>query len=567
MLQFRKTVTLSPSRVPTRSRIELAELTSRRGDARPIFFLLLLGAIARAGYHVLFSPWWAGDTISYIDASSILSHGYFTDGGRTPGYPLFLALAGWMWSGKDAFFSTGAPGAAIVAAWLQSALGLAAVALVFYSLRALRVREPLAIAGAAFFAVLHAVCQFEMAILAQSLSLFALALGIWLFTRTMARIQEQKSPALSAVLTGIAFSFAVLVRPENLVFFVALIAAPALLWIVLKLRRRDSSQRRAWLIVACALPLAAAPAVLAWMTWNYLGIGRFQITTLTSWNRSSSVYNLFDRVDPKDRVLGDLLVRADLIRNHPEQIPGEKFFKPPARGQVVQDTFIATFYDIVMRRGELPLAPAEVHRSRFGRWIRSFASDERRRFTHRFLSAWRIPAVDERDPNDIGDYVGAVSLRLQMKYPGAWLGNAFRNFFRDGFRFSIGPPAIDETKDPHSFSGGSVVRSASLWNFAAWLNRLEAPVVLIFFMFTLGLALLSPLTLLRSHSPATPDVASSAISLGVVGTFAACCLFASYMPHYGEPHWPAIVICGIYGIDRTLRRISEYQASHTRPPS
>ena len=522
-----------------------------RGEARPVFFILLLGMIVRAGYHLLFAPWWSGDTISYIDSSSILSHGYFTDGARTPGYPLFLALAGVLWNGgKDAFFSTGAPGAALIATWMQSLLGLAATALVFYTLRALRVREPLVIAGAAFFAVLHAVCQFEMAILAQSFSLFALALGIWLFTRTMQAVESDEPVGVRTALAGIAFSFAVLVRPENLVFFVALVSVPAICWLAAKWRGADAAQRRAWLNVACVLPLAAAPLVLAWMTWNYIGIGRFQITTLTAWNRSSSVYNLFDRVDPQDRVLGELLARADLIRNHPDQLPGRSFFKSPAPGQVVQDTFIATFYDIVVRRGEMPLPRADAQRNAFGRWIRSFASDERRRYTHQYLAAWRIPVVAERDPNDIGDYVGAVSLRLQMKYPGAWLANAFRNFFRDGFRFSMAPPPIDETKDPHSFSGGSVTRNRNLWTAAAWLNRIERPVMLIFFVATLGLALLSPFILLRRTPPAMPEVAVSAIALGVIGTFVACCLFACYMPHYGEPHWAAIVICGVFSGDR-----------------
>lgn len=531
-----------------------SESVAGGAGVRPLALILLLAAIARAAYHLLFAPWWAGDTISYVDAGGLLSHGYFTDGGRTPGYPLFLTLAGALWhGGRDAFFSTGAPGAALIATWMQSLLGIAATALVFYTLRTLRVRESLVIAGAAFFAVLHAVCQFEMAILAQSLSLFTLALGIWLFARAARAVEDGASPTLPAVLTGVVFSFAVLVRPENLVFFVALIAVPVLLWLNSTLRDRDSDRRRAWARMACVLPLAAAPAVLAWMTWNYTGIGRFQITTLTSWNRSASVYNLFDRVDPKDRVLGDLLVRADLIRNHPDQVPGEKFFKPPAPGQVVQDTFIATFYDIVVRRGEMPLPPAEVRRNAIGRWIRSFASDERRRYTHQYLSAWRIPVVAERDPNDIGDYVGSVSLRLQMKYPGAWLGNAFRNFFRDAFRFNIAPPAMNEAKDPHSFSGGPVTQNTFLWNLAGWLNRVEAPVVLIFFVLTLAIALLSPFMLFRGKPPGVSDVTASAIALGVVGTFLACCLFACYMPQYGEPHWAAIVICGIYGLDRLVR--------------
>jgi hypothetical protein len=516
---------------------------------RPLLLLLASAAVLRAVYHLIFWPWWSGDTISYLDAGYLLSHGYFTDGARTPVYPLFLALARWVSRAPTSYFD---PASAVTATGLQSLLGVIAVGLVYDTLRKLRVRARLAVAGGLFFALLNGVCEFEMVVLAQSLSLFALVLGSWLYVTTVSRVERGEPFLRLATLTGISFGLAILVRPENAAVFAVLVAAAAWLWF--RTRRDQSSPHRFFGALTVTLPLAAAPLLLGWMTWNYVGIGRFQLTTLTSWNMNSSVYNLFDRVDSEDQVLGELLAKANLIRNHPEKAAGERFWLPAQPGQVVQDTYWATLGEIIRRRKEMPLPPPAETSSRFGKWVRSFGTDDARRYTHTLAAAVRIGETIDRDPNDIGDYMDHVAWKLVRRYPGAWLRNAAANFFREAFRFRFSPPGVSQTLDPHAFEGGTVVRNPSLRNVALWLDRIEAPLMTGLFALTLGLFLLAPWTLVRSPNDNTVfDTIAAALATGVVATFAACCLFACYMPHYGIPYWGTIVICGVYAIDRLGR--------------
>lgn len=540
---------------PDRAAPELPRTRWQQGT-QPILVILICGAAIRALYHILFAPWWSSDTITYVDAGYLLRHGYFTDGARTPGYPVFLRLAHWLSMAPNPYFDGSSMA---VAAALQSGLGLIATVLVYDTLRILRVRKRLVLTGTLFFAVLHGICEFEMAILSQSLSLFALVLAIWLFARAMAKVGQRKNPIALTILTGVALSFAVLVRPENLAFSVALILVVGLLWLRSKFFLASDQRPRSWGVVALALPLALAPMLLAWMTWNYIGIGRFKITTLTSWNMCSSVYNLFDRVEPEDQVLGELLVKAHLVRNHPEMVTGEKFWKPTQHGEVVQDAYWTTIWEIVYRRAEMPIPPPRPTSSGFLFWIRGLGSAEARRFTHAYAAGARIPVVPDKNPNNIGDpnaigeYVNSVSWKLVKKYPAMWLLNVVDNFNREAFTFSLPPPPPSELKDPRSWEDKTVVREQKLWSFAVWWNRLQSPFLTVFFILTLGIALFAPAIVLRANDDSIAcDATVVALATGVVGTYVACCMFACYMPHYGLPHWGAIVICGVYAVDRAL---------------
>lgn len=523
---------------------------------QPILAIIVCGVIIRILYRCLFLPCWYGDTRTYVDAGDLLAHGYFTDGARTPGYPLFLALARWLWPGH---FPDLPFGAALLATALQSILGVVSIVLVYETLRALRVSKKATIAGTAFFAVLHGICQFEMFLLAQSLSLFAVVLGICLFAKTMAGVDRDENPTIRAISTGAAFSFAVLVRPENLVLFLLLALLPGLLWLRSQWLQRENEKSRRLGRVAVLLPMAAAPLLLGWMAWNYIGVGRFQITTLTSWNVNSSVYNLFDRVDPEDRVIGELLSRADLIRNHPEAVPAkERFFVPKVPGQVIQDTYWAVWKQIIDRHAEMPLPPPRTTSTRLGAWIRSLGSTEARKYTHAYAAGAPIHPIPDRDPNEIGDYMASVSWKLIRKYPGAWLHNAFLDFTREGFSFHMGPPPIGDLPDPRSYWDGGVIQNNTLRRLAVWSDRLQAPVLTLLFVLTLGLGSSYPwFVSCWTDRDETCDATAAALALGVTATIAACCLFACYMPHFGVPHWGTIVICGTYAIDRTVRFVAD----------
>ena len=535
-------------------KVSRAEAAASAGsDATGILLVLLCAAVVRFGYHWMMYPSWTFDFWGYVRAAYLLSHGYFTDGARTPGFLLFLTLARWL--DRVPFFDTGA---AIIASGLQSALGVAATALIYYALLALKVRRGMALAGAAFFGASVGVCVFEMLLLPQSLSLFAMTASVALFALTMAAVEKRKRNTALAIATGLMFSAAVLIRPENLVFCIILALVPATLGVVCRWRG-DFDSFRQFGKIALLLPLAAAPAILCWMTWNYIGIGRFRVTTLTSWNMSSAVYNLFDRVGPEDRVLGEWLARADLIRNHPEKVPpSERFIEPTAPGQVVQDTYWATLGVILRHHRDMPLTPLPPS-GRFGTWIRSFGSADARQYTHSMAAGALVPEVAGLDPNDVGDYIGRVSWKLVRNYPGAWLQNGYRNFAREAFRFHMGPPPVEVELEPRSFeNNGSPIHHAALRPVVIWADRLEAPVLAFLFVLTLALGALFPLAIFRRQvGRFAHDTTAAGIAFGVIATFVACCLLACYMPHYGVPHWGAIVICGTYGVDRARRAVGD----------
>jgi hypothetical protein len=157
------------------------------------------------------------------------------------------------------------------------------------------------------------------------------------------------------------------------------------------------------------------------------------------------------------------------------------------------------------------------------------------------------------DPNSIGEYINSVSWKLVKKYPAMWLLNVADNFNREAFTFSLPPPPPGETKDPRAWEGGTVVRHPKLWNCANWWNRLQAPILTLFFVMALGVVLFAPVIILSAGDHRISyDATVIGLAAGVIATFVACCMFACYMPHYGLPHWGAIVICGVYVIDRLL---------------
>jgi hypothetical protein len=272
-------------------------------------------------------------------------------------------------------------------------------------------------------------------------------------------------------------------------------------------------------------------------------------------------------------VLGELLVKAHLVRNHPEMVTGEKFWKATLPGEVVQDAYWTTIWEIVYRRAEMPIPPPHPALNGFLLWVRGLGSAEARRFTHAYAAGARIPVVPDKNPNNIGDpnaigeYINSVSWKLVRKYPAAWLLNVIENFNREAFKFSLSPPPPSEFKDPRSWDGQTVVRERELWSFAVWWNRLQAPFLTVFFILTLGIAFFAPVIILGADDGhIARDATVVALAVGVVATFVACCMFACYMPHYGLPYWGAIVICGVYAVDRVLGVLQSRRCRVPSPP-
>jgi len=498
-------------------------------DWRPLV-ILAVGFLFRLLYHISFKPWWCGDSGHYSLSTVLWTHGYFTDGSRTPIYPLFLGFAQWL--ARVPVAEDLSVSAAELVRDIQCGLGLLAACLIYDALRAVRVKQAVAFGAGLFFATTALVCNVEMGIVTPSLSAFSLVLGIWLYARMMARVGDGESARKLAVLLGFAIAFAVLLRPDNLVFFVAIVLSTGAFAIrSLFLPSRANLARR--LLVVCFLvPLSAAPLILAWMTCNYIGTGRFRITNMMGWQMTQSVYNMYDRVDPEDRVLGGIMT---------------KYYAATNRNGINREYIWLAMGEVKNRAWEMPyLDAADNNRSKLGAWVYSLASDESRRFSNQGSVA-------------LGDYLKRVAWKLIRKNPSAYLHNAADSFLRDSFDFTASHSGTspEEVEDPRAVEGGTVVKSRAGWKVIHAVAAAQAPFLTAFYVLTLAYVLFSPFVLLRNSSGiTTSDVAVTALAMGTEGTFAAFCLLESYHNQYGVPHISVLVVCTGYAVGnfRRIRR-------------
>ena len=504
--------------VPTTSAIEPKHVPSGElRDWRPSA-VLLVGLLFRAIYHITYKPWWCGDSGGYARPFVAWIHGYATEGARTPVYPFFLGFCQWLAGAAPAELLS-RPAAEVVKD-LQSALGLVAACLFYYTLRALRVNKNLALAAGLLFSTTMRICDVEMAILTQSLSVFSLVLGIWLYVRTMVRIGSGESVGKLPMLVGFAIAFAVLLRPDNLVFFAAIVLATAAHAIrSIFIPSRGELGRR--LLRTCFLiPIAAAPFILAWMTVNYIDTGRFRITNLMGWNGSETVYNMYGQVNPEDRVLGSIMTRYYVSTNQ-HGIHREYIWQ--AMGEINAHAWEMPF-----------LEPAEYNQLKARAQAANVTPQETVRVgTH--LSG----AFDE--------YLQRVMWKLVRKNPLGYLHNAADSFLRDSFDFTSSRYLPDEVTDPRAVEGGSVVKSRAGWEVIHRIGMIQAPFLTASYLLTLITVLVCPVVLLGTGGDITTrDVAVSALALGTVATFVAFCLLEAYHNHYGIPHISVLLICTAY---------------------
>jgi hypothetical protein len=507
---------------------------------------LLAGIVARVPFFLSFRPISSGDTPSYAGFYYCLIRHVFIFGARTPVYPLFLGLAQWL-VGVPAEIKLGVlAGYSVI--MLQSEIGLLAGGLLYLALRVLRIREGIALGAAIFFVTIPAICMFEMNILNMALSCSLLVLTAALFILTMHRLESGDSIVAVSLATGIALSLSVLNRPDLLIFAILLLAVMAV--VVLRGRARNAafaSIPAGWRsLVVIALPLTCS--VLAWMLLVYIGIGQFRMTTFDGLNRSRTVYNMFDRVDPEDSVLGGIMSRTykdEVARNTDTN-----------RREIIWQA-----YDSLARS--------------YGRYpIRDTATDPRF-MDHIVIQQGRkvlglrdIPCrvmeveicwVQMRRKIDLYDYLGRVSGKLARKYPADWLRNVSVNFFEESFnfRYSDAKPAIEGFKG-ESVNENGVPRTGKL---SALTSRAiggaihaEAPLLTLLYCVSLGFFLYAPWALLRAPDQHwMRDMTVLALVIASVGTIVGTCVLAGLNRVYTLPHLVVFTIAAAYAWEHRAR--------------
>jgi len=489
-------------------------------DWRPLI-ILIVAVVVRVLYISTFKPWWGLDSEHYSRPMVEWAHSYFSDGMRTPIYPLFLGLCQWL-SGAQPAMTLSISSAETVRD-LQCVLGLVAVYLLYDTLRTLGVRNNVALFAALFFSIATPVCAVEMAMLTPSLSVSSLLLGIWLYARMMLNIHRGESERTRAILLGLAVAIAALVRPDNLVFFAVIILVTAAFAIRSNFVPSRAILARRLLVVCVLIAASAAPPILAWMTCNYIGTGRFRMTNMMGIQMSQPVYNMFDQVDPEDKLLGTIMT---------------KYYRLYNQHETNREYMWRGMGELTSRGWEMPfLSPANDRRGKLGNWVYHWASDERRLPLNLYTVAWV-------------DYLKSVEWKLIKKNPLGYLQNAADSFVRDSFDFAPKFPAPDEKVDPMAVEGGSVLKSTTGLQVIRLAGMLQGPFLTTFYVVTLTYVLFGPLILLNgAYGIRTSDVIVVALAMGTTGTIIAFCLLESYHGQYEIPHIAILLICAAYTVE------------------
>jgi hypothetical protein len=504
------------SDTPKRIRLDL------HANILHVVIILACGAAFRLIYQLAYRPWWSGDSVNYSDVFYLWTRQTYVDAERTPGYPLFLGLVQWLAGNAPMARGMGVP-SQYLAVHLQCVLGLLAALLIYFSLRTLSVRPKLALTGGASFALIGAVCLFEMRILSELLSLFFLTLGMLFFLRCMQAVRNGTGFTTIALLSGASFSFAIITRPENLVLVVVLSFTLMLLAVRCSYLPATSGYARSLIKLALLLVGAAAPLVLCWMTMNLVNIGQFRINTYNGALRTETTYNMFNLVDAEDRVAGDMLWRSYLLSNNDSQVKRDHVW------DALDDLTKA------WKRGLLPIPPFD--------WSRP----ENAHYPGQVVNLY--------------DYLGHISWKLAKKHPQLYLRNVLNNFASDTFDHNLPPPNLAETEDPHAPEGGSVVRDKDFYTATVWINRIETPLLTAAYVILLAYVVFSPLLLLsREPDDLLRDGAVVAVAMGAFATILCTCAVAAYFPEHGVPFIGVLIICVFHTVSNSRRIVQFWKA-------
>jgi hypothetical protein len=514
-----------------------------------VILILLAGVLARIPFYLAFRPIWSGDSPGYAAPYAMWTYHVFGNGERTPVYPLFLGLVQWL-----AMVTPKAEldiRAAYIAILTQSILNIIGAVLFYFSLRSLRIRATIAFGSSLFLATISGVCSFEMNILNMSLSFFLLVLAAFLFLRAMNGFKEGRGNTLLATATGFALALAVLNRPDMLIFVVLLLTITACM--------RPKSQSTSDLQSA-ARPLKAATwigipvafAVIVWMCLMYVAIGEFRITTLDGWNRSRTVYNMFDSVDEEDRAIGVIMSRT-----YRQQVD-------TGADVNIREIMWQAQNDLYSNYARYPIVDPNNYHSPLGQ--------KAIRITHDILGLVEVRCEGGilnnycwegiRVKINTGDYLGRVSSKLARRYPKDWVANIVGNFVQESFNFSYMEPksAVAGFKSI-SPDGREAAMNEGAARLTIATNKVHAPLLLLTYLITLCYFALSPLVLFRKQDEHwLHDAVVTSLAIASVGTIIGTCVLAGYNRAYSLPHLVIFVICTAYAWANRSRIVAAVSA-------
>lgn len=395
------------------------------------------------------------------------------------------------------------PRAGQVVVWAQTALGILSVILIYLTMERLLIRPWIRFPFALFYALLAPAAQLEMIILSETLGLFCLLLSVYLTVVVIDRFRQKRSALGIAFLAGLAAGAAVLVRP-NLIFawLLFLVAFPAFTSFWTFQRRERLFLVAAWKTTGLC---AGGGALLigAWLIFNYINTENLSLSPMTEVTRTFAAYNLFDKVHPQDKVLGNIL---------------DKYYrKTNANGNVQRDYLWQAMSEIWAHYQEMPIQQ----------------------------NPGRLHTVY------LANYLGHISNYLLQEHPDVWLQNSWSQLPLT-FDFNLpqtGPGYMGG--DPISLTGVPVVISDRGWQACVSLAAWEAPLILGTYLLTFAAVIIGIFRVFQASdlSAALLSLFPLILALGTILSLTIFCVLAAYYNRYSVPLLPLLVICSAYVLE------------------
>lgn len=162
---------------------------------------------------------------------------------------------------------------------------------------------------------------------------------------------------------------------------------------------------------------------------------------------------------------------------------------------------------------------------------------------------------------NVGDYLGRVSWKLARKYPIESLHNVATNFLEESFTFRYwdAKPAVAGF-EAHSADGSGFTRNSSTVAFIGKSLNVEAPLLTLMYVVTLGYFVFFPIIFSRKVTDHWwPDVTVAALAVASVGTLGGTCVLAGLNRVYSLPHLAIFILCTAYALENYSRIVTIFR--------
>lgn len=257
---------------------------------RWLLLLIVAGALLRIGLWATYAPIEYPDTGSYRAAAQDLLEGNLSrsEGRRTPGYPLVVAIAGTTPN----------------AVWLMQMLGGMAISvLLFYIALQLTRRPGFAFAVGMTYNLNLAQLFFEATLLSESVTTLSVVAVVAVLVAALRRLREERRATGMLLLLGFLSGFAILVRAQFV--FLPLLLPALVAYASLRPRFRPR-----FALGNSILTIApAAIMVLVWCAAVYVKTGYFTLSTQSGLGFSNASIGFTEYAPDRYAAIRDILVK------------------------------------------------------------------------------------------------------------------------------------------------------------------------------------------------------------------------------------------------------------------